>query len=208
VRVAWIPPGAWINAWTGEKVSGPATITNNTPAEQTPIYIRSGAILPLAPEMQYTGERPWDPITLDLYPHSGETNQTILYEDDTLTTAYREGRFRKTTASVSADAASKTVRVEIGPAEGAFSGALNTRAWVLRLHRPLDWPENLVPGQVKADGRKFEGSIRRLVREATAMPFGDKSGAPDSDLFELSLPAASASKAWQVEVSLAASENP
>ena len=96
-RAAWIPPGDWIDAWTGKTISGPATVTSNVPLDQMPIYIRSGAVLPLAPEMQFTGETPWSPITLDLYPRAAETNSANLYEDDTLTTAYRRGEFRNTT---------------------------------------------------------------------------------------------------------------
>ena len=67
-RAAWIPPGNWIDAWNGEIVSGPVTVTNDVPLDETPIWIKSGAVLPLAPEMQYTGEKPWDPVTLDCYP--------------------------------------------------------------------------------------------------------------------------------------------
>ena len=77
-RAAWIPPGDWIDAWTGETISGPAMVTNEVPLDQMPIYIRSGAVLPLAPEMQYTGEKPWNPITLDLYPRASETNTAIF----------------------------------------------------------------------------------------------------------------------------------
>ena len=60
------------------------------------MFIKSGAVLPLAPEMQFTGEKPWNPVTLDLYPRAGETNAANLYEDDTLTTAYQRGEFRNT----------------------------------------------------------------------------------------------------------------
>ncbi len=57
----WIPPGNWINAWTGALLTGPATIIGNTPLEQIPLYIRSGSVFALAPQMQYTGQLPWNP---------------------------------------------------------------------------------------------------------------------------------------------------
>jgi hypothetical protein len=75
-RTVWLPPGNWINAWTGTILKGPATISETVPLDRLPLYIRSGSIFALAPEMQFTGERPWSPITLDVYPNTAETNQT------------------------------------------------------------------------------------------------------------------------------------
>jgi hypothetical protein len=201
LRIAWLPPGNWMDAWTGEWISGPTTVTNDVPRDQIPIYVKSGAVLPLAPEMQYTGQLPWDPVTLDLYPCAGETNSATLYEDNTLTTAYQRGEFRNTLIAASADDANRTVRVKIGAATGTFHGASKTRAWILRIHPPADWPKDLAPAQVKANGKKINVPIHRLNRDVTAMPFGDKTGAPDADVFELTLPAASVSKSQSVEIS-------
>jgi hypothetical protein len=200
-RIAWLPPGNWMDAWTGRMNSGPVTVTNDVPLGQIPIYIKSGAVLPLAPEMQYTGQRPWDPVTLDLYPRTGETNAATLYEDDTLTTAYQRGEFRNTLIAASADDADRTVHVKIGAATGTFHGASKTRAWILRIHPPADWPKDLAPAQVKANGKKINALIHLLNRDVTAMPFGDKIGAPDAEVFELTLPAASVSKGQSVEIS-------
>src|SRR5208283_2704032 len=102
-RVAWIPPGDWLNVWNGETISGPAIVTNQVPLDQIPLFIRSGVMLPLAPEMQFTWEKPWSPVMLDLYPRAGETNTANLYEDDTLTTAYQRGEFRNTPITMLAD---------------------------------------------------------------------------------------------------------
>ena len=203
LRIAWVPPGNWMDAWTGEWISGPVMVTNDVPRDQIPIYIKSGAVLPLAPEMQYTGQLPWDPITLDLYPHSGVTTGATLYEDDTLTTAYQRGKFRNTAVTAAADDAGKTVSVKIGAAVGKFNGALKERAWMLRIHPPADWPKDLAPGQVKVNGKKINTPVHRVNRDATAMPFGDPAGAPDADVFEVTLPAASVSHQQAVEVSFA-----
>jgi hypothetical protein len=202
-RAVWIPPGNWINAWNGQTAAGPAIVTNQVSLDQIPLYVRSGTILPLAPEMQFTGERPWDPITLDIYPRNGETNHTILYEDDTVTTAYQRGEFRTTRAMVSANTASHTVRVEIDPAKGTFAGALETRTWVLRLRRPMDWPGNFIPDTITVNGVRIKSAVRRLVQNGSLMPFGDAAGAPDTDVFELTLPSESVSAAQNVEIRFA-----
>jgi hypothetical protein len=199
-RVAWIPPGDWINAWNGEIISGPATVTNSVPLDQIPLFIKSGAVLPLAPQMQFTGQKPWNPVTLDLYPRAGATNAANLYEDDTRTTAYQRGAFRNTGIQLSANGADKTVRVEIGAAAGTFAGALKTRAWTLRIHPPTGWPENLEPAAVRVNGKETGVVFRKFNRAAAATLFGDKLGAPDGDVIEISLPAAPVAESQAVEI--------
>ena len=197
-RIAWLPPGDWIDTWTGKIASGPATVTNAVPLDQIPIYIRSGAVLPLAPEMQYTGEKPWDPVTLDGYPHAGETNSATLYEDDTLTTAYQRGEFRTTVITATADESAKLVRLEIYAAKGNFRGARSRRAWILRIHPPSDWLKNAP--QVVLNGKHVNLPIRWLKRDATAMPLGDPTGAPDGDILEIGLPSAPVAQSQSVEI--------
>jgi hypothetical protein len=198
-RAVWIPPGDWINAWNGKPLAGPITVTNQTALDQIPLFIRSGTILPLAPEMQFTGQLPWDPITLDIYPHAGETNSATLYEDDTRTTAYQHGQFRKTFVSISANDADKKIQVAIGAANGHFPGALKQRSWILRIHPPANWPKQSATVQATVNGTKINTPIHRLTRSETAMPFGDTAGAPDGDVFELKLSRAPLDKSECVE---------
>ncbi len=189
-RSVWIPPGTWINAWNGSVVKGPATDTFNSPLDQIPLYIRSGSVFALAPEMQHTAERPWSPVTLDVYPSTTETDSTSLYEDDTLTIDYKQGLFRTTAIKTWASDTDKKVSVSIAPAVGAFPGALAERSWVLRLRRPPNWTTDLVPTQVTLNGQPI-GPVLTHVRNASAMPLGDEAGAPDADVFELTVPASS-----------------
>jgi hypothetical protein len=138
--------------------------------------------------MQFTGEKPWSPVTLDVYPLAGAPASTTLYEDDTRTVAYRRGEFRKTLITAEADGSAKTVTVKIGAAQGKFAGALARREWVLRVRRPVDWPQTILPARVTVNG-KVAGPAVPLARNAGAMPFGDASGAPDDGVFEIKIPA-------------------
>ena len=203
----WIPPGNWINAWTGALLNGPQTIIGSAPLEETPLYIRSGSIFALAPQMQYTGQLPWDPITLDVYPSTTESDQTSLYEDDTLTTAYQQGQSRATSITTWANDTNKTVSVSIGAAVGNFSGALSRRSWVVRLHRPLNWPADLAPTQVMVNGQAA-GAVIRRVKNTSAMPLGADNGAPDADVFELTLPESSVQTSNLVVAAFTSSTSP
>ena len=42
-RDVWLPAGAWIDAWTGARVDGTATISCPTPIERMPVFVRAGA---------------------------------------------------------------------------------------------------------------------------------------------------------------------
>jgi alpha-glucosidase (family GH31 glycosyl hydrolase) len=202
LRILWVPPGDWIDAWTGQTVSGPTLLTNTVPLDKIPVYIRAGAVLPLAPQMQFTSEKPWNPITLDLYPRAGETNTATLYEDDTKTTAYQHGEFRTTEISLTANDSAKTVTIDIGAAKGKFQGELKRRSWVLRLHKPLGRSQNLTPMQATINDKKKKVSVHALPHATSAMPFGDLAGAPDEDVYEWALPAGSVSKETRVVIQL------
>src|SRR5690242_15739920 len=140
--------------------------------------------------MQYTGQLPWDPVTLDVYPSTTETDRTSLYEDDTLTTAYQQDQFRRTSLATWADDTSKTISVSIGAAIGSYSGALTQRSWVVRLHRPPNWSQDMAPAQVTLNGQPIGPAVRR-VKDTTAMPLGAENGAPDADVFEITIPESS-----------------
>ncbi|HXI72846.1 MAG TPA: TIM-barrel domain-containing protein [Verrucomicrobiae bacterium] len=183
----WIPPGSWINAWTGAVLKGPATISDNALLDHIPLYIRSGSIFALAPQMQYTGQLPWSPVTLDAYPSTTEVDQTTLYEDDTLTTAYKQGQFRKTSIKTWANDGNKTVSVNIDAAAGSYPNAPVQRSWVVRLRRPPDWSSDLTPVSATLNGNAI-GPIVRCVKNISTMPLGADNGAPDGDIFEVTIP--------------------
>ena len=198
-----VPPGNWMDAWTGERISGPVTVTNDVPLDQNSDVHPIGRGAAAGAGDAVHREKPWNPVTLDLYPRAGETNTAQLYEDDTLTTAYQRGQFRNTADNGDGGRCGQNRAVKIGAAVGKFNAALKERAWTLRIHSPVDWPKNLAPAQVRVNGKNINAPVHRVNRDATAMPFGDPAGAPDADVFEVTLPAAPVSHPQAVEVSFA-----
>ena len=47
-RAVLLPPGRWYDFWDGTAHVGPATITALAPLERIPVYVRAGAVLPVA----------------------------------------------------------------------------------------------------------------------------------------------------------------
>ncbi|HWI66468.1 MAG TPA: glycoside hydrolase family 31 protein [Symbiobacteriaceae bacterium] len=88
-RRVYLAEGVWYDYWTNRQIRGGRYITAAAPLETIPLYVRAGAILPLAPERPSTGGA-WDALTLAIYPGEGPSSFT-LYEDDGETTAYEHG---------------------------------------------------------------------------------------------------------------------
>ena len=185
-RELWIPPGTWTDVWTGNTVKGPRLHTVSVSLKEIPIFVREGAVIPLAPDMEYTGQKTWDPITLDIYPSPSRAATAGLYEDDGISNDYKSGGYRNTQLEAYADTAAKKVFVTINPAKGTYTGALAKRSWRLRLHTVADRYQ--YPESVTVDGVNVPFNI--TVRNPAAMPFGARGGSPDSDVIEVEIPSA------------------
>ncbi|HVU58545.1 MAG TPA: DUF5110 domain-containing protein, partial [Puia sp.] len=84
------------------------------PYLRMPVYVKEGSILPLGPDLQYTGERPADTITLVVY--TGKDAHFTLYEDEGINYNYEKGAF--STIPFIYSEASGTLT--IGRREGSF----------------------------------------------------------------------------------------
>jgi alpha-glucosidase len=137
----WLPQGEWIEWPTGKHFTGPVSVDRNFSIEQTPVYLKSGAIVPEEPPMHYTGEKPVDPLIVNVWPlQPGTSSSYSVYEDSGVAVEYQHGVFAKT--PIKASQTGDTLRVEIGPAEGSYPGMLKTRGFEVRL--PADWPPESV----------------------------------------------------------------
>jgi alpha-glucosidase len=133
----WLPKGEWIEWPTGKHFTGPVTIERNFSIEQTPVYLKAGAIVPMQPPMHYTGEKPVDPLIVNVWPLApGSSSSYSIYEDSGVATEYQRGVFART--PVKATQTGDSLRVEIGPADGSYPGMLRTRGYKLQF--PADWP--------------------------------------------------------------------
>jgi alpha-glucosidase (family GH31 glycosyl hydrolase) len=125
----YLPAGRWHDFWTGARYEGPGGVTLPAPLDRLPLLVRGGAILPMGPVMQYSGERPVDELTLLVYPDGASRFE--LYEDDGRSNAYLRGRHALTTIECAARPAHVTVT--IGEPAGDRSVVPPGRRYVLRL---------------------------------------------------------------------------
>jgi alpha-glucosidase (family GH31 glycosyl hydrolase) len=80
-RQIYLPAGRWFDFWSGAAIDGPRWITRYAALDELPLYVRAGAILPLAPDMAYTGEKAWDPLTVLIYPGDQPESQFSMIDD-------------------------------------------------------------------------------------------------------------------------------
>ena len=70
-------------------------MTLTTKLNTIPLFVCEGSIIPVGPEVQYTGEKPWDELEIRVYP--GRNVSFTLYEDDGTTCNYEQGKYTEIT---------------------------------------------------------------------------------------------------------------
>ena len=124
----YLPKGTlWYDFWTGKSYPGGQSVTLQTSLDRVPMFVRAGSILPLGPEMQYTGEKPWDNLELRLYP--GADGTFNLYEDEGDTYRYEQGVY----ATIRFDWNDKARTLTIAERQGSYPGMLSSRQFTVIL---------------------------------------------------------------------------
>jgi alpha-glucosidase (family GH31 glycosyl hydrolase) len=92
-RTLYLPRGAWYDFWTNERHDGGREITRAVDLSTMPLYVRAGAVIPMGPLKQYTGEQVDGPLSLTVFP--GVDGRSFVYEDDGETFDFRRGEFMR-----------------------------------------------------------------------------------------------------------------
>jgi len=93
-RELFLPEGRWYDWWTGSQLQGGRMIERDVDLMTMPLYVRAGAVIPLDPVRQYSGEEVDEPMTIMIF--TGATGEFIMYEDDGISLKYLDGEFSLT----------------------------------------------------------------------------------------------------------------
>ncbi|MBL7111608.1 MAG: DUF5110 domain-containing protein [Bacteroidales bacterium] len=136
----YLPEGhQWIDYWDKTVFAGGQVIDYNTSdVEKLPLFIRSGAIIPMRKEQNWieTGEV-WDPLTLDIYP--AESSSFTLYEDDGRSIYYQDGQYAKTKIEYTCDTSQITIKLK--KSVGEYKGKPEDRRYLIRLNMVTSQPK-------------------------------------------------------------------
>jgi alpha-D-xyloside xylohydrolase len=123
-RELYLPKGqGWYDLYSGKYFTGGQKINADAPYERLPVFVKEGSILPFGPELQYTNEKPADPITL--YVYTGKNASFNLYEDENTNYNYEKGLFSN--IPITYNETLKTLT--IGNRKGKFPGMLEERTF-------------------------------------------------------------------------------
>ena len=126
----YLPKGTlWYDFWTNQTYKGGQTLTLQTTLDRVPMFVRAGSILPLGPEMQYVGEKPWNNLEIRVYP--GANGSFTLYEDEGDSYNYEKGAY----STITFDWNDKSRTLTIGERKGSFPGMLTSRQFT------VVWPD-------------------------------------------------------------------
>ncbi len=152
----YLPAGAeWFDFWTGNRFQGGQMTEVPAPIDEMPLFVKSGTILPMGPNLQWACEKPADPIELRIY--TGTDASFTLYEDENDNDNYNYERGIYATIPFYWDEEKQTLT--IGKRQGSFPGMLKERTfrivWVGTGHGTGVKTEENIDTIVKYNGKEI-----------------------------------------------------
>lgn len=183
-RRVYLPQGCWIDAFNGKVYEGKKTIKRKYGIEEIPLFIRLGALIPLAYDAKNTKEQKWDRLVYDFYPCKEACDEGYLYEDDTRTTAYRFGVYRKSRYEARFCEESNAFVVRLYRAEGTFNRGedVSVRALIFRLHLSKD-----IKSISRVTVNNEDYNFISVEKDRLAFPLNIGEGTPDGRTVSISL---------------------
>jgi alpha-glucosidase len=179
-RSVYLPRGTWFNFWSGERHEGGQHVVAQAPLEIIPLFVRAGAIIPMAAVQQYVGQHESRVINLHIWPGAGGrmqwheddgesmayTRGSALDRDITFTPSRNGGRLNFGVASGSHPSAVKTWRIIFRCAERAAKGSLNGKRIKGRFDRGSQVMAFQIPNSVGAMTLRIVQKLSRLYESS------------------------------------------
>ena len=152
-RSVYLPAGTgWYDFWTGQHYEGGQTINADAPIQKLPLFVRSGSILPIGPEIQFADQSTNEPIELHIF--SGQDAEFELYCDEGDYYSYENGEF----ATVRIVWTEALQRLTLQERRGTYPGMESEISFKVTLFSKDGSPEG-------ADILHYNGQAKSLVFE-------------------------------------------
>ncbi len=150
--VVWIPPGRWVDYFTGATFTGPTTTTVLEPLDRMPVFVRAGGVIPEQPASTTSSTPAGEHLVVKVF--SGSSGAFSLYGDSGSGLGYANGQRAETpitdsVGTVGRGGAPIASRVTIGPARGHYPGEPDAASYHLEL---VDLTQ---PSSVTLNGRRL-----------------------------------------------------
>jgi alpha-glucosidase (family GH31 glycosyl hydrolase) len=138
----YLPPGKWIDFFTGKHYDGGTSFTAHYEVDQTPVFVREGSIVPEQPVSDYSNAKPLDKIIVNVYG-SGQGSFN-LYEDDGVSLGYTHGQYATTSMNYVTNK-DGSHQLTIAPTQGTYANQPQTRSYELLIHA-TEKPQSITAG--------------------------------------------------------------
>jgi alpha-glucosidase len=130
-RNVFLPSGQWIDYADGKtRYEGGGTVAHAAGLEKVPVFVKAGAIIPTGPVMQYSSERPLNPLILDIYPGPRSSSFTMFEDDGDY--GYEQGKYSTTKYDCIDRDGKIIITINARNARGGYAPA--TRNYILKVH--------------------------------------------------------------------------
>ena len=176
---AYLPKGKWLDVFSGKIYGGGKTAARMYGLNEMPLFVRLGSLIPLAYEAHNTKEQNWSNLVYDFYPCKEEGDKGYIYEDDTQTTAYKLGEYRKSAYEAYYSGDENAFVVKLYAAEGNFSGdkCCKNRDITVKYHM-LKGAGSVKKVTVNGETQSFT----KVTKDSGVFPLNTAEAAPDSDV--------------------------
>lgn len=185
-KQVYLPEGKWMDVFDGRIYCGKRSIRKEYGLRKMPLFVRLGALLPLACEAKNTKEQKWDRLIYDFYPCREASDSGYLYEDDGETTGYKLGEYRKSAYEAEYCKERSAFVIRLHAAEGSFSGerCFDRRRITLRYHLLKD-----ADGVKRVTVNGEDIGFIRSAKDSLAFPLNAGAAVPDSGVIMVELEA-------------------
>jgi alpha-glucosidase len=165
----YLPAGDWYDLYNDKKYASGIHVVE-TPLERLPVFVKSGAVIPMQSLVQSLQEKPEETLDLHVYNGEGEFN---FYEDDGLSYDFENGKYSQRQISV------KQNKITITKSGGEFSSPFKRMKIYLHGFNELE--------NVEVNGKKIavtKSSYRFMNPISNFDPFySDKDSIGSCDVF-------------------------
>jgi alpha-glucosidase (family GH31 glycosyl hydrolase) len=159
-QAIYLPPGQWLDFFSGKRFAGDRTFTAHYAADEIPVFVRDGAVIPEQPSSDYSDESPLERLILNVYGSGSGSFE--LYEDDGVSLGYQRGEQAHTTLEHTVNGQGAHALV-ISPTEGSYAGQPAERAYELRIYGGRR------PSKVTVNGREIAPSRWEAARQVAVV---------------------------------------
>lgn len=170
-RAVYLPSGKWIGFLDGKHHDGGKSFTAHYAVDETPVFVRDGAIIPEQPaDFAWSNAKPLDHLIVNVY--GSATGSFDLYEDDGISLDYRKHRYALTPMRyIGKDGGIH--RIVIGPTRGAFKGQVRQRSYEVQIHG-IDRPVEISVDGATIRGWSWDAPTATATLEVPAHSIGDR----------------------------------